>query len=246
MAGSVFAPVFARAGRFARGLIEAAFPLACAACGGGLAGDSDESGWPLCAACRGGLVDCGPPFCLACARAQASPLSCARRDHRRLRAGFTWNEPLRAVVHAFKFGDVPELAGPLVAAAWARPGFAAHPRPDLVVPVPLHPLRRRERGYDQAAGLAREFGARAGVPVVDVLERRRATRQQARLSAAARRVNVEGAFVVVAPALVRGRRVALVDDVVTTGATIEAAASALVPAGPRTVELWGVAHEPLE
>jgi ComF family protein len=246
MAGSVLAPVLARAGRFARGLIEAAFPLACAACGGGLAGDGDASGWPLCAGCRGGLVDCGPPFCLACARVQASPLACARRDHRRLRAGFTWNEPLRAVVHAFKFGDVEELAGPLAAAAWVQPGFATQPRPDLVVPVPLHPLRRRERGYDQAAALARAFGARAGAPVVDVLARRRATRQQARLSAQARRVNVEGAFVLVAPALVRGRRVALVDDVVTTGATIESAAASLRSAGPRAIELWAVAHEPLE
>ena len=245
--------VRALAGRFARGLIEAAFPLACAACAGALgAGDDPDArdALPLCAACRAGLVDCGPAFCRACAEAGGDPLRCARRDHRRLRAGFTWNEPLRAVVHAFKFGDAPELAGPLAAAAWNGPGFAGGsrpaPRPDLVVPVPLHARRRRERGYDQAAALAAGFAAHAGSPAVPALARPRWTRQQARLSAAERRANVRDAFAVVAPALVRGRRIALVDDVVTTGATIEAAAAALAAAGPRAIELWCVAWEPLE
>ena len=223
-------------------MIDAAFPLACAACDDALGDDA----LPLCAVCRASLVDCGPAFCLACVRTGGAPLRCTRRDHRRLRAGFTWSEPMRAVVHAFKFGDVPGLAGPLVAAAWDTPAFAERPRPDLVVPVPLHPRRRRERGYDQAEALARAFAARAGAPVVDALVRRRATRQQARLSAAERRANVAGAFALTRPSLVHGRRVVLVDDVVTTGATIEAAALALVEAGPRTVELWGVAYEPLE
>ena len=237
--------VFAAAalGRLARGLIEAAFPVACAACDSALAGDPKL---PLCPACEGGLVDCGPAFCLPCAQAGGAPRACRRADHRRLRAGFTWNEPLRAVVHAFKFGGAAELADGLAAAAWDGPGYAGAPRPDLVVPVPLHALRRRERGYDQAAALARAFAARAAAPALPVLARTRATRQQARLPAAARRANVAQAFAPLDGALIRGRRVALVDDVVTTGATIEAAAAALTAAGARGVELWCVAYEPLE
>lgn len=230
-------------------MIEAVFPLACAACAGGLAGDADADpgpALPLCAACLASLVDCGPAFCLPCARTGGSPRACRRSEHHRLRAGYTWNEPLRAVIHAFKFGGADGLAGPLVATAWTAPAWATAPRPDLVVHVPLHPLRRRERGYDQAAALAREFAARAGAPVAGALARTRATRQQARLPAVARRSNVAEAFACRDPALVRGRRVALVDDVVTTGATIEAAAATLAAAGARRVELWCVAHEPLE
>jgi ComF family protein len=246
MGGSLLARAL---GASARGLIEAAFPVACAACGarerrGAL--DAPEPGLPLCPACRAGLVDCGPPFCLDCARAGGAPRACRRADHRAMRAGFTWNEPLRAVVHAFKFDAAEELADALAGAAWGAPGVAGAPRPDLVVPVPLHPVRRRERGYDQAAALAEAFAARAGTPVVPALARARATRQQARLPAAARRANVAGAFALVAPAVVRGRTVALVDDVVTTGATVDAAAAALAAAAPRRIETWCVAHEPLE
>ena len=230
-------------GACARGLIEAAFPVACAACGARV---GEDVPLPLCPDCRGALVDCGPAFCLDCARAGGSPRACRRADHRRLRAGFTWNEPLRAVVHAFKFDAAEGLAAPLVDAAWSAPGFAGAPRPDLVVPVPLHPVRRRERGYDQAFALAAAFAARAGAPVVAALVRARATRQQARLPAAARRANVAGAFALRAPAVLRGRSVALVDDVVTTGATVDAAAAAIAGAGARRIETWCVAYEPLE
>ena len=244
MAGSVPTPVLGRARRFARGLIDAAFPLACAACDDALGDDA----LPLCAVCRASLVDCGPAFCLACVRTGGAPLRCTRRDHRRLRAGFTWSEPVRAVVHAFKFGDVPGLAGPLVAAAWDTPAFAERPRPDLVVPVPLHPRRRRERGYDQAEALARAFATRTGGPLVRGLERVRSTRQQARLEAAARATNLAGAFrpAVAGADALAGRHVALVDDVVTTGATVHAARDALVAAGAQSVEAWCVAYEPLE
>jgi ComF family protein len=150
------------------------------------------------------------------------------------------------VIHAFKFGDAPELSEPLVARAWESPAFARARRPDLLVPVPLHPVRRRERGYDQAARLARAFARRAGTPEALVLARTRATRQQARLGARERALNVRGAFRVLTPALVRGRHVALVDDVVTTGATIAAAADALRTAGARRVDAWTIAFEPLE
>ena len=224
-------------------LVRAAFPVGCAACAAMLSADA---ALPLCAACDGALVDVGEPFCLDCARAGGEPRRCVRATHLRLAAAFVFDEAVRTLVHAFKFGDAPELAPPLVARALRTPGFLHAPRPDLVVPVPLHPVRRRERGYDQAARLARAFAVHAGAPEVTALVRIRATRQQARLGARERAANLAGAFRVTQPALVRGATVALVDDVATTGATLLSAALVLREAGARGVTAWTIAFEPLE
>jgi len=228
-----------------RTLIEAALPVACAACGARLVAAEDL---PLCADCAASAVEAGPAFCLSCARERRTPRACARRDHLALRAGFTWNEPLRALVHAFKFGGAVELAAPLVDAVLDTAAFAGRPVPDAIVPAPLHRIRRRERGYDQAEALARAFATRTGGPLVRGLERVRSTRQQARLEAAARATNLAGAFrpAVAGADALAGRHVALVDDVVTTGATVHAARDALVAAGAQSVEAWCVAYEPLE
>lgn len=239
-------------GRLLRDVARAAFPLGCTSCGGLLSADADGedagdgAGSPLCTACTAGLVDCGEPFCLTCASKGGAPRRCRDPGHFRLHAAFVWNEPLKAIVHAFKFDDAPELAERLALWAWDTPAFLHHPRPDLLVPVPLHAVRRRERGFDQAALLSGALGVRAGVANATVLARVRSTRQQARLPARSRRVNVEGAFRVLRPELVRGRRVALVDDVVTTGATIGSAAQVLRAAGAQSVTGWCLAYEPLE
>jgi ComF family protein len=227
-------------------LSEAAFPIGCAACPEALASRAERGDLPLCAACERGLVACGEPFCLTCAQRGGAPRRCNEPAHLRLAAAFLFAEPARALVHAFKFGDAPDLARPLVRHAWATAAFARARRPEMVVPVPLHAVRRRERGYDQAALLAREFGACAGAPDVAVLARRVPTRQQARLSARERAGNVANAFVALRPELVRGRRVALVDDVVTTGATVDACVRVLRGAGAAAIEAWAVAYEPLE
>jgi len=237
--------VFSRA---ARELIcrvgEALYPVACAACGARL--DGRAGGLPLCGACDAALVPLGEAFCLTCARTGGDPRRCVRASHLALAGAFVWNEPVRALVHALKFGDTPELAPALVARAWSTPAFAARPRPDALVPAALHALRRRERGYDQSEALAQAFAPLVGAPAGRWLRRRRATRQQARLGARERAANLAGAFEVIAPAMVRGRRVAVVDDVVTTGATGSAACEALVRAGAQRVELWAIAYEPLE
>ncbi len=227
----------------ARGVLAAAYPVGCAACGAAVAGGP---ALPLCGACEGGLVDLGEAFCLDCARAGGQPRRCVLFGHLPLAGGFVFGDGIRALVHALKFGDAPELAAPLVARTWAGPAFTARPRPDLVVPVPLHAVRRRERGYDQAALLARAFARQAGAPDVPALLRVRATRQQSRLGARARAENLVDAFRTLEPGWVRGRHVALVDDVATTGATLAAAALALRTAGARRVEAWTLAYEPLE
>jgi ComF family protein len=116
---------------------------------------------------------------------------------------------------------------------------------DLVVPVPLHWTRRVARGFDQAERIAVPLAARLGLPVAGVLRRRRATGAQARLGRAARLANLAGAFRVDRAQAVVGRRVLLVDDVTTTGATLEAAAAALLSAGAAEVFALTAARTPL-
>lgn len=142
--------------------------------------------------------------------------------------------PLREAIHALKYDGVRVLAKPLaelLAAAWS-----SHPLPvDLVAPVPLHSSRVRQRGYNQAELLARVFCAHSGLPLTQGdLVRQRATRSQVGLSVGERRANVAGAFTCRSDRF-RGRRVLLMDDVLTTGATLMACASALRAGGAQSV-----------
>lgn len=133
--------------------------------------------------------------------------------------------------------------GELLAPTWDALPEATEFDPPLIVPVPLHPSRRRERGFNQsellAAGLVRALGRRSGGATPKVakacLRRKRATPPQTGLSVAARRENLRGAFEVVKPDEVRGRGIVLVDDVMTTGATLSACARTLKRAGAARV-----------
>ena len=114
---------------------------------------------------------------------------------------------------------------------------------EALVPVPLHPRRQRERGFNQSELLAEALGRRARIGVAAAaLVRRQDTRSQTGLSAAARRANVKGAFAVRRRASIAGRVVVLVDDVLTTGATASACAQALRAAGAREVRLLTAAR----
>lgn len=141
---------------------------------------------------------------------------------------------VQRVQHVAKYGNRPSLGvrlGRAIGRAWAEAG---QPSPDLVVPVPLHRLRRLERGYNQSHRLALGISEALSVPIRDdLLTRRRATRSQTNLSQAARWTNVADAFALTSDEAVAGRRVLLVDDVVTTGATAVAAAAPLRAAGAR-------------
>jgi ComF family protein len=137
--------------------------------------------------------------------------------------------PLRTAIHQFKYEDLRSLAPTL--AMLMGEGWADNLPPggeiDIIVPVPLHATRQKERGYNQAALLAHELGQILDRPVVeDALARTRATVPQVDLNAEQRRENVQGAFQTTNSGLV-GKRVLLVDDVYTTGSTLEAACTAL-------------------
>lgn len=150
----------------------------------------------------------------------------------------------RPAIHALKYGGERRLAEPLgraMAGRWREAGGAG----DLLVPVPVHPSRRRERGYDQAELLAIVAGRHLRLPVIAALIRSRATVRQAELDRSARSDNVRGAFALNGSAgdAIRGRWPVLVDDVMTTGATLGDAATALLEAGAIAVSALTLARE---
>ena len=148
---------------------------------------------------------------------------------------YVYGGPASGMVHHLKYGGVHRLA-PVMGRHMARACEALSPLPaDCVVPVPMHLKRLRDRGYNHAELLAREAAGHLGLPVLLALERTRHTPQQARLDVARRARNLEGAFALAG--YVAGRRVLLVDDVCTTGATANACARTLLDGGAASVYL---------
>ncbi|PYR57539.1 MAG: amidophosphoribosyltransferase [Acidobacteria bacterium] len=213
---------------------------ACASCAELL---DHPTGGPVCARCWQSILPLTPPICDACGdplptwRRVSIPLARCPRCRRtrrhvdRARAIGEYDGALKAIVHALKYEARRSLARPLAALMQQR-GADLVAAADCAVPVPLHPARRRERGFNQAADLARHLG----LPVNDALRRVRATATQTGLPAAQRHRNVRDAFAVTPSAHdLIGRTVLVVDDVSTTGATLEACARVLKQLGVREV-----------
>jgi ComF family protein len=233
--------------------LDLVFPALCPVCATALGGARRD---PLCGACWSAVPRIQPPVCDTCGlpfhvfdapgdaavvrAGQCGECAMAPPAFDWARAGGVYAGPLREAVQRLKFARKPALARPLAALVleqWA----AVLPPADAVVPVPLARARERARGFNQATllaeRLARGLGARCEPRW---LARARDTQPQTDLDVAARRTNVRGAFV--ASSAVAGRAVALVDDVLTTGATASECARVLRAAGARSVGVLTVAR----
>lgn len=221
--------------RLGRAALAAALPPRCLLCG-------EIAAMPeaLCGRCWTGMTFFAPPWCAVCGLPFAHPLGegavcadCARgrRNWDRARAALRYDRNSRGLVLALKHADATHLAGAF--GRWMRQaGAELLGEADLLVPVPLHWTRLFRRRYNQAALLAHAIRAAGGPPVVpDGLLRRRRTPAQGHLGPLARARNVRGAFALRPGVEVAGRRVVLIDDVMTTGATAEECARVLRRAG---------------
>lgn len=211
--------------RIARVALDLVFPPQCALCGTG--------GTLLCDACVGELPKAGGPRCLHCSLPSAASLcgQCANEppSFESLSAAFVMDGGARRLVHELKYGGLTSLAAPM---AELLSGVDLPPGIDVVAPVPLHARRERSRGYNQSELLARRIASMRGLPFGARLARRvRDTAPLARaMDREERRMIVKGAFSGDA-GRIDGLRVLLVDDVCTTGATLDACTRALLDAG---------------
>lgn len=212
--------------------LDVVFPRRCAGCGAGT--------WPFCAECRAALVALAPPWCERCGRPSLLPVpscrDCPPPPVTSARAPFLYEGPARKAIHRLKFAGWRDVAGALAAAIAACEG---RPAVDVVTWVPLARRRLAERGYDQARALAVTLGHELGVPVLRLLRRTVATGPQAQRRGAERRAAMRGAFAAVGPV---PQRVLLVDDVLTTGATVASCAEALQAVGVAEVHVAAAAR----
>lgn len=211
------------------------FPLRCLVCGERAAQDRD-----LCEACHAALPWQGPA-CRHCALPLPQPGECGHcLQHPpplgEVHAAFDYAFPIDRLLPRLKFhGDF--TAGRVLTQCMVE-RLSRRPRPHAVVPVPLHRARLRQRGYDQALELAKPLARALQLPLLDdALLRRKTTTAQSRLDAETRQRNLRDAFVAT-PATSLPAHVVLVDDVMTTGATLHAAARALHVAGVQRVDAW--------
>jgi len=199
----------------------------------------------ICPSCHDSLPLVSSPLCSLC----GIPFAGVGGDHRcgactvqpphfdAALAHFLYEGPIRELIHAFKYNKNTHLRYPL--ALLALEGISGVPADynlNLIVPVPLHRSRLRQRGFNQAVLLGRVLSRRLALPMVpDAIARTRATEPQIELSAAERRVNVRGAFSVKSSERIAGKRILLLDDVMTTGSTMNECAKELKRAGASAV-----------
>lgn len=226
-------------------LLDALLPPRCQHCG--------TVGAVLCVDCLATAAAPEPPLCPRCGRSltPGSPADAAAcptcvSGHgpqvlHALRIAAVYDGVVRESVLALKYRRQRRMAEPLgdLLAAELRAAIRQGAQADLIIPVPLHTQRHRERGFNQADLLARRCSSRLGIPVAaNLLMRQRATSPQVGLTLAERQTNIAGAFALASQHAYKrlaGRHLVLIDDVSTTGSTLDAAAAALHAAGPASI-----------
>ncbi|HUT25320.1 MAG TPA: ComF family protein [Sumerlaeia bacterium] len=233
---------------WAQGLFDLMLPLVCSACGERLEAGDDT----ICRRCRASIEQIGRGVCPLCGH--PTPRAVGRRcpncppapvHFDSARAAFLYRGAFAEMFRSFKYGHRLELGLPLARAMFMalRPLCESEDRPDLLIPVPLHFLRGLRRGYNQSEVIAEEFARLAGIECAgNVLLRVRYTPAQSLQPPERRWRNVRGAFEVAAPDWVRERRIGLVDDVLTTGNTVNECARTLKGAGAAHVAVIALAR----
>ncbi len=229
------AGVLPRAAKLGGMALDLLFPQRCIACG--------KEGDYICSSCQNSLSRVAPPLCPRCGQPQPSEILCPgcvswQAEIDGIRSPFRFDGIIRQAIHQLKYRNLRALATPL--ARQLNDYLMTDPVPgDVLVPVPLHRKRLRERGYNQSGLLARELGKLTNLPIDDnCLIRERLTPPQARTAKVEERQgNVLGAFSTCNYRL-KDRQVLLIDDVTTSGATLNACAAALKASGAATV--WGL------
>ncbi len=227
-----------RAKGLANSLLDFVFPPVCGAC--------KKAGLLICDACSAQLQWVQRPLCFKCGRPEPKPTMCCFVCQKRplpvnqIRAAVLFAHPVTKLIHNLKYNGAFALAKPLaqlMTEAWATWQMPV----DFVLPIPLHADREQKRGYNQSTLLARAFCEGTSLHFADnILHRTRFTTPQVGLSAEKRLENVENAFR--ADKQVQGKHILLIDDVCTTGATMAAAATALLDIGAQTVSGYCVAR----
>ena len=232
--------------RVGRALVDAVLPPRCLSCG-----EIVDQPDTLCGRCWGGITFFAPPWCVLCGLPFPHPMGedavcgdCAREPPTwdQARAVLRYDKNSRRLLLGFKHGDHTHSAAAF--GRWMhRVGSEVLAGADLLVPVPLHWTRLFQRRYNQAALLAQAVSAAGGPEVAaDWLVRRRRTPAQGHLGPAARERNVRGAFAMQTRRSVAGKRVVIVDDVMTTGATVDECARVLKRAGAQSIGVLTLAR----
>jgi ComF family protein len=224
-----------RFGKLIELAVDSFFPRRCVGCG--------KIGVFLCPECLGKLPRLLPPLCPSCGKPQASGIVCPDCRRRQteidgIRSPFKFEEIIRKAIHQLKYRNLKAIS-PCLAELLAD-YLRSNPLPgEALIPVPLHPRRLRERGYNQSSLLARHLGGSIDLPVIEgyLTRVKQAQPQVKAVNVEERRRNVTGAFVC-RDERVSGKQVILVDDVCTSGATLESCAIALKSKGAKCV--WGL------
>lgn len=233
-------------------LLDLLYPPKCLVCG--------EDGMDIfCSACKQAIPKLNPPYCRLCGSpAIASYRLCefcikgGRKPYYASIAVGQYGGPLRKAVHLLKYDGYKALATPLgelmaLALEKSRPELSLQEKInsiDLIVPAPLHPVRKQERGYNQAELLAAAISAHIGIPIEpEGLKRTHWAGTQTRLGRAERSQNVQNAFYAPSSERIAGRNILLVDDVLTTEATVMEAAYALKASGAASIMVAAAARD---